>query len=360
MGYFGNPASNFHAMGSLAFHAVSGARAQVAAMLGVNFEDVFFTSSATESNNLVLRGIVENPERLRNKIIYGATEHASVVTTARVLEKNFGKFLGVQSAQLRVNEQGQVDLDDARQIIDSNTLCVCLMDVNNETGILQTNLPEVISIAHSYGVPVHIDAVQGFARGEFLSKSLDWDSITLSAGKIYGPRGAALLAVRRRSPRIRIEPQLTGGGQEFGMRSSTVNVAGVVGFAKAMELQECERSLRNAHLRNVESTFLRELESHVEFRTIGCGALRAPGIVSLLIDSVNPLKLVEDMKQVAVGVGSACRSLHASASHVLLAMGLPLDESLSTFRVSFGLPTTENDACEGAKLIAQAVQKFRN
>jgi cysteine desulfurase len=353
MAYFGNPASHLHAMGALAEAALCEARATVASALGVGFENLIFTASATESNNLILRGLVESPTRRRKKIIFAATEHASVVTTARALAANFGPSLGIYCEEIPVDACGQLDMAAAQKMIDDDTLLVCVMDVNNETGVLQERLSEIIDLAHRHGAWVHVDAVQGFGRGEFTSKDLDWDTLCISSGKIYGPRGAAALAVRSRSPRIRFEPQLTGGGHEFGLRSSTPNVAALVGFSRAVELQLSERDARNRHLNMLSEAFCAELRGKVEFKIYAKNGPRVPGILMLSFADVNAMKLIENAKRVAVSVGSACRSLHGSASHVLLAMGVPLDEALAGFRVSFGLPNSVEEVRDAARVLAE-------
>lgn len=358
--YFGNPASNFHAMGRLAHHAVQQARANAAAAVGAAFDDVILTSSATESNNLLLRGLVQHRHRTRTHMVIAQTEHASIATTARVLEKNYASSLGIRSITLPVDCNGQIDLNEAERVISGETLCVCAMDVNNETGIAQNGLRELIAIAHRHGAPVHVDAVQGFARGEFLTKNLEWDSLTLSSGKIYGPRGAALLALRKIHCPCVLEPQITGGGHEFGMRSSTINVAGVVGFAKAIELQENCRADRNQHYAKVEQEFVSQFIKHTpQARIVGNGAPRVPGIASFIVDGVNPIKLMENAGRIALGVGSACKSLSANASHVLLAMGYPADEALASFRVSVGAPSTETEAHDAALLLAGTIARMR-
>jgi cysteine desulfurase len=356
--YFGNPASQFHAMGKLALHALQEARMRVATHVGVPFENAFFTSSATESNNLILRGLVESVFRKRTHIIFAGSEHASIATTAKQLEKIFGNVFGIRAISLPLDSNGQIVMDEARRLINHETLCVCVMDVNNETGIVQSRLRDVVELAHASEAWVHVDAVQGFVRGDFAAKDVQWDSLTVSSGKIYGPRGAALLALRNVASKRVLEPQLTGGGHEFGMRSSTVNVAAIVGFAQAMDLQRAERDERNSHLSLLEKVFLDELRNGLEFRLVGENAPRVPGLFSVIVDGVNPLKLVENARRIAVGTGSACHSLHASASHVLLAMGYASDEAMSSFRVSFGVPSTSGEASEGARLIAHTANRM--
>jgi cysteine desulfurase len=351
--YFGNPAARLHSMGALADAALNQSRASVADVLGVDFEELIFTSSATESNNLFLRGLVENPRRKRSKIAFVATEHSSVIATAQALAANFGASLGICCEELPVDINGLVDVERAKTIVDDSTLAVCIMDVNNETGVVQTHLPEIVQLAHDRGAVVHVDAVQGFARGNFFARNLDWDSLVISSAKIYGPRGAAVLAVRRRSPRIRLEAQLTGGGHEFGLRSSTPNVAAVVGFAQAVLLQHAEREERNRHYEMLSKEFCRKIRSMINITIHGEYSMRAPSVLMMSIPDVNSVKLVENIGNIAISVGSACRSLHASASHVLLAMGVNADEAHAAFRVSFGVPNTLQEVVAGAEIIAE-------
>jgi cysteine desulfurase len=351
--HFGNPAARIHPLGEIAGLAVQEARATVARLVGVSPAEVLFTASATESNNLALRGLVASPFRTRTKILYGATEHASVATTAQELARLYGSSHGIVAEPIPVDKRGQIRLSAFEALLDDKTLLVSLMDVNNETGIVQERLEEVIALAHGRGAVVHVDAVQGFARGSFATRSYEWDMLTVASGKIYGPRGAALLAVRRRSPRLRLEAQLTGGGHEGGLRSSTLNVAAIVGFARAMELLDGERMRQTAHLAALEAAFLEELRRSSAAVVMGETAPRIPGIVMVNFPACNAMKLVENARRIAVGVGSACRTLHATASHVLLAMGVPLDEALGSLRVSFGLPNTEAEVREAAALLAR-------
>ncbi len=360
LSYFGNPAARIHPMGDLAEHGLSQARAALAELLGLSFEEVIFTASATESNNMVLRGLVENPLRKgRFKILYSATEHSSIVSTAQALEQSFGQALGIQAVELPVDSEGQIDLDAAKQLIDEKTLCVCVMDVNNETGIYQLNLPEVIRIAHEKGALVHVDAVQGFARGKFHASNLDFDTAVISSAKIYGPKGAAALLMRRRKPRIRLEPQLTGGGHEAGLRSSTPNLPAIVGFVTAARLQVEEREARNSHILNLEETFRKELLRLIDARIYGSTATRAPGILMVCIPGANAMKLIEQAKIICVSVGSACKTLQATASHVLVGMGVELDDALASFRVSLGLPNTTEDAQRAARVLAETAYELR-
>ena len=357
--HFANPANRLHAMGEWAEHALAAARAAVAKSVDLTAEEVVFCSSATEANNLVLRGSVENLLRKRTRIVVGATEHSAVVATAHALARNYGVSHGIEVVELPVDSNGQINLEGARHMINSQTLCVCVMDVNNETGICQLALPEIIEHAHAQGAFVHVDAVQGFARGHFSASQLNFDTAVLSSAKIYGPKGAAALLLRKRKPRLRIEPQLTGGGQEFLIRSGTPNLPAILGFAKAAEITAAHKPKIRAHLQALEDMFVETLQANIDAHIHGLHATRVPGILMVSIPGTNAMKLIEVAKHVCISAGSACKTLQATASHVLLAMGVDDAEALAGFRVSFGLPNTLAEARASALWLAQKAQELR-
>ncbi|MBX9703687.1 MAG: aminotransferase class V-fold PLP-dependent enzyme, partial [Silvanigrellaceae bacterium] len=194
LSYFGNP-SSFHPMGKMASHALAESRMLIAKVLGVHFEEVIFTASATESNNLVLRGLVENPQRKRKKVVYCATEHSSIANTAKQLSEN----LGIDSVELPVDEYGQILIAEAKKIIDENTLCVCVMDLNNETGIVQSKLDEVALLAQEAKAHFHIDCVQGFARKKsFHLQQIPFDTCVIS--DFFKKIPAVIHQLKKRSP----------------------------------------------------------------------------------------------------------------------------------------------------------------
>lgn len=351
---FGNPANRLHPMGEFAEHGLSWARQTLSEVIGVGFEEITFCASATEANNLLLRGLVDNPLRKRNKIVVSATEHSSILSTAQELSEH-----GVQLELLDVDQAGQINLETAAKIIDEQTLCVCVMDVNNETGVIQKNLQALASIAHQKGALVHVDAVQGFARSNFHSSSCNFDTATLSGAKIYAGRGAAALVIRKRTPRIRVVPQLTGGGHESGMRSGTPNLAAIVGFAEAARLQLEERHERLHYLKHLESIFLTHLTGLIDVQIAGAERERVPGILMLSIPGVNAMKLIENMQRICVSSGSACRTLQATTSHVLRAMGFEEDVALSSFRISIGLTNSEAEMTTAAQMIAKTAKELR-
>jgi len=352
---YGNPANRMHPMGESAEHGLANARSEIAECLGVNFEEVYFCSSATEANNLVLRGLAQHPLRKRNKIIISATEHSSIHTTASSLAP-----LGIEVQVLPVDENGHIIIETAEKLIDQNTLAVCVMDVNNETGVVQTQLDAVASLAQENGAILHVDAVQGFARSHFNSTTTPFDTATASAAKIYAGRGAAALIVRSRHPKIRLASQMTGGGHEFGLRSGTPNLAAIAGFAHGVRLQVTEREERLHYLSHLESVFVSALCGQADAVLTAKKAKRAPGILMFRIPGVNAMKLIENCKNLCMSSGSACKTLQATTSHVLKAMGAEEEEALAGFRVSIGIQNTEAEMKKAADTIATTALKLRN
>jgi cysteine desulfurase len=352
---YGNPANRLHPMGEVAEHGLALARRTVAEAIGVDFEEVVFCSSATEANNLVLRGLVENPLRRRNTIVVSATEHSSVLTTLETLGQH-----GIRIKTLPVDASGQISLESAVQSIDADTLAVCVMDVNNETGIQQTKLNAIAGIAREHGAVFHVDAVQGFARHHFHTGATEFDTATLSGAKIYAGKGAAALIVRKKQPRIRIAPQLTGGGHEGGLRSGTPNLPAIAGFAEGIRLQVLERHDRLHYLSHLESIFVSSLQGQIDATVVGQDSPRVPGILTIRIANVNAMKLIENMKIMCVSAGSACKTLQATTSHVLKSMGLDEEEALASFRISIGLTNTEAEMSRSAHLISKTSVELRS
>ena len=354
---FANPANRLHSPGERAQNALELARSQIAEVFGLASEEVVFTGSATEANNLLIRGLWTHPLRKRSKILMGATEHSCVAATCERLRE----LSGAQVETLRVGNDGQV-LESEILKIDHNTLLVCTMDVNNETGVIQSQLAAISKKCQEVGAHLHIDGVQGFARHDLEKGPSGWNSAVISGAKIYGPKGAAALLLRKQKPRIRLEALVTGGGQESGLRSGTQNLPAIVGLAEACKWTQRNKTHLKAHFLQLEVKFLEELrsQSQVPFRLLGHETQRAPGILSLCFEKVNGMKLAEEAKGICLSVGSACRTLQATASPVLLAMGLDLEEALATVRVSFGAPNTVQESLEAARLLAKAARDVRN
>ena len=359
LGYFANAANRSHPMGELTEYAIGLARTNIASIFNVSYDEIIFTSSATESNNLFIRGLVENPHRKRKKIVYCASEHSSIIATAMSIFDHYSKTLGIEIKELPVDSNGQIIIDEAEKIIDKNTLCVCVMDVNNETGIIQTKLQQIKELCVKAETVLHVDASQGFARCEIFAGGVDYDTACISSSKIYGPKGVSALIIKKRYPRIRIEAQLTGGGHEFNLRSSTPNTSAIVGFAKACILQAEEAQIRIKHYKKMEQAFCDEIQKHIQTHFYGLKTEKVPGILTLYFSGVNAMKLLEESKNVCASVGSACKTLQATASHVLVAMGIDLENTLSSFRVSFGLTNTEEEVREAACRLAKAAIKLK-
>ncbi|WP_161597608.1 cysteine desulfurase family protein [Fluviispira multicolorata] len=359
LGYFANAANRTHPMGELTEHALAWARTSIAKVFSVSFEEVIFTASATESNNLLIRGLVEDPHRKRNKIVFCATEHSSIITTIHTLVENFDKKLGIEFAELTVNKDGQINIDEAQKIIDNNTLCVCVMDVNNETGIKQIQLEKIRQLTLKFATILHVDSSQGFARSELIAQGVDYDTMTISSSKIYGPKGAAALIIKKRKPRIKLQAQLTGGGNEFNLRSSTPNIAAILGFAHACIFQKQEAKERIQYYKKLENIFCEELSKYINVKYYASENYKVPGVLTLSFKNVNAMKLLEETKTVCASVGSACKTLQATASHVLVAMGIDLENTLSSFRVSFGLTNSENEVREAAQRLAHSALNLR-
>ena len=360
LGYFANAANRTHPMGELTEYAIGNARKNMATLFNVTYDEIIFTSSATESNNLLLRGLIENPHRKRKKIVYSATEHSSIVATAISLYENYSKSLGIEIKELPVDHDGQIILKEAEKIIDKETLCVCVMDVNNETGIFQTQMQKIKDLCVKAETILHIDASQGFARTSSIANNIDYDTATISSSKIYGPKGAAALIVKKKRPKIRLEAQLTGGGHEFNLRSSTPNAAAIVGFASACSLQIKESQARLNHYKKMELLFRNEIQKYIQTNFYGNETNKVAGIITLYFQGVNAMKLLEESKTICASVGSACKTLQATASHVLVAMGVDLEHTLSSFRVSFGLTNSEKEICEAARHLAKTALKLRD
>lgn len=354
---YANPSSRLHGPGEYADHGLMDARRRVAACLGAHHEQVIFTSSATEANNLALRGLVMHPKRKRRRIVFSPTSHSSVIATIEALVRSQLKS-PIEAIPLQVGSDGQIDCTHAAAVINQETLCVSLIDVNNETGVLETRIPELLTIAHRAGALVHVDAVQGFARYGFDAAQNQADLFTVSSGKIYGPRGAACLVLAKPASdrlALRLSPQLTGGGQESGLRSSTPNLAALQAFARACELVCQYRSSYAVQMQELEELFLAQLRSRCRNTVIVHGGkTRVPGLMSLAIENTNAMKLVEQARPLCVSVGSACRTLQATASPVLLSMGIPLEQALASIRLSFGVPNTADDVTRAAEILARA------
>lgn len=346
---FGN-ASSGHAMGRRAANAVELARGRIARAMGADTSELLFTSGATESNNLVLRGLADVRPR-RTQIVTTAIEHPSVREPCRVLSEQ-----GFDVVEIPVTRQGVVDVDAAARVINDNTLVVCIQGANNETGALQPVLA-IADIAHKRGALVHCDATQMLGKVPVSLVNMDVDYAAFSAHKVYGPKGVGGLFLRSGLPRSAIAAPYRGGSQEGRLRPGTINVPGIVGFGEAMRLVEklgVDESRRLSALRDEFEQSIRQAIPNA--RTNGALADRLPGTSSLTIPGVPASMLLANTPDLCMSDGSACSSGAIEPSHVLLAMGLTREDSEATVRISFGRNNTISDVRQAVASIALAVE----
>ena len=351
---FGNAASRNHAFGWVAEEAVENARKQIAALIGANSKEIIFTSGATESNNLALKGVAEMYAERGNHIITAATEHKAILDTCKRLEKH-----GVRVTYLPVQANGLVDLDMLREAITDKTILVSIMYANNEIGVLQP-IREIGKLCKERGVLFHTDAVQAAGKVPVDVIADNVDLLSLSGHKMYGPKGVGALYVRRRNPRVQLTAQMDGGGHERGMRSGTLNVPGIVGLGKAAELcrqEMAEESKRMAYLRDkLKDRLLAALD---EVYINGTMEHRLPNNLNISFAYVEGESLLMGINDVAVSSGSACTSATLEPSYVLKALGAGDDIAHSSIRFGIGRFNTEAEVDYVAQKVIDVVQKLR-
>lgn len=352
-GHFGNPSSE-HAYGWAADEAVKQARERTARLIGATPRTMFFTSGATESISLAIRGSGAIYGGRRYQIVTVQTEHKAVLATCEAMERE-----GYETTYLPVGPDGLVDLDRLADALTEETLMVSVMWANNETGVIQP-IREIAALAHEAGALMMTDATQAVGKVPVSVNDDGVDLLALSAHKLYGPKGVGALYVRQRGPRVRLQAQVTGGGQEGGLRSGTVNVPGVVGLGAAADLArrlQAEDAARLGTLRNrFESAVVEAVPgTHVN----GAGAPRLPNTTSLRFEGVRTSFLLPAMREVAASTGAACQTRTHQPSHVLTAMGLTSDQSFGTVRFSLGRPTTEAEVDAAVGHVADAVHAAR-
>ncbi len=353
--HFGNAASRNHAFGWQAEEAVEKARKQIADLIGANPREIVFTSGATESNNLALKGVAEMYAERGNHIITAATEHKAVLDTAKRLEKH-----GCRVTYLPVRQDGLIDLDMLREAITDKTILISIMYANNEIGVVQP-IREIGRIAKEKGILLHTDATQ--AVGKIPVSVID-DNIhlmSLTAHKMYGPKGVGALYVRRKGPRVQVTSQMDGGGHERGMRSGTLNVPGIAGFGKAAELckqEMAEESKRLGYLRDkLKDRLLAELD---EVYINGSMEHRLPHNLNISFAYVEGESLLMGINDIAVSSGSACTSATLEPSYVLKALGAGDDLAHSSIRFGIGRFNTEEEIDYTAAKVTQVVRKLRD
>jgi cysteine desulfurase len=351
---FGNAASRNHPFGWEAEEAVEKARKQIADLIGANPKEIVFTSGATESNNLAIKGVAEMYREKGNHIITAVTEHKAVIDTCKRLEKE-----GYRVTYLQVRKDGLISLDELRAAITDKTILITIMTANNEIGVLQP-IAEIGAIAKEKGILFHTDAVQAAGKIPFNVNDVKVDMASISAHKMYGPKGVGALYVRRRNPRVLLSAQIDGGGHERGMRSGTLNVPGIVGFGKAAELCRLEMAADTARLKALVARLNKRLHDGLdEIYINGSTEHRLPHNLNISFAYVEGESLLMGINDVAVSSGSACTSASLEPSYVLKALGAGDDLAHSSIRFGLGRWSTEAEVDYVAEKLIKVVTKLR-
>jgi len=351
---FGNAASRNHPFGWEAEEAVEAARKQVADLIGANAKEVIFTSGATESNNLAIKGVAEMYREKGNHVITCVTEHKAVIDTCKKLEKQ-----GLRVTYLPVQKDGRIDLDELRASITDKTILITIMTANNEIGVIQP-IAEIGAIAKEKGILFHTDGVQAVGKVPFDVTSLKVDLVSISGHKIYGPKGVGALYVRRRNPRVLLAEQISGGGHERGMRSGTLNVPGIVGLGKAAQLCQQDMEKDTARLRNLRDRLNEQLHKNLdEIYINGSWKHRLPHNLNISFAYVEGESLLMGINDVAVSSGSACTSASLEPSYVLKALGAGDDLAHSSIRFGLGRWTTDEEVDYVVDKLTKVVRRLR-
>jgi cysteine desulfurase len=351
---FGNAASRNHEFGWVAEQAVEQAREQIAKLIGATAKEIVFTSGATESDNLAIKGVAEMYREKGDHIITQATEHKAVLDTCKRLEKR-----GFRVTYLPVQPDGRIDLDDLKRAIDEKTILVSIMHANNEIGVLQP-VREIGQLCHERGVLFHTDAVQSVGKVPFNVIEDNIDLASMSGHKIYGPKGVGALYVRRKNPRVQLVAQIDGGGHERGMRSGTLNVTGIVGFGKACEIAMQELPEETAKLIQLRDRLKQQILSNLdEVYVNGSMEHRVPGNLNISFADVEGESLLMGINDIAVSSGSACTSATLEPSYVLKALGTGDELAHSSIRFGIGRFNTMAEVDYVAKRVVETVRRLR-
>ncbi|ACB33628.1 cysteine desulfurase IscS [Leptothrix cholodnii SP-6] len=350
---FGNPASRSHAYGWAAEEAVEIAREHVARLIGADPREIVWTSGATESNNLAIKGAAQFYAAKGRHLITVKTEHKAVLDTMRELERS-----GFEVTYLDVMEDGLIDLEVLKAAIRPDTLLVSVMYVNNEIGVIQ-DIPAIGALCRNRGVLFHVDAAQASGKVAIDLATLPIDLMSLSAHKTYGPKGVGALYVRRK-PRVRIEAQIHGGGHERGMRSGTLPTHQIVGMGEAYRLARDFMGAENERIRGLRDRLLAGLQAIPEVRINGHLEQRVPHNLNISFTFVEGESLLMGMKGIAVSSGSACTSASLEPSYVLRALGLSDEVAHSSVRFSVGRFSSEQDIDTAIAKVKHTVERLRD
>ncbi|EGC51313.1 TPA: IscS subfamily cysteine desulfurase [Neisseria meningitidis] len=349
---FGNPASNSHAFGWEAEEAVEKARADIAALINADPKEIVFTSGATESDNLAIKGAANFYKTKGKHLITVKTEHKAVLDTMRELERQ-----GFEVTYLGVQENGLIDLEELKAAIRDDTILVSVMWANNEIGVVQ-DIPAIGEICRERKIVFHVDAAQACGKVPVDVEAAKIDLLSMSAHKVYGPKGIGALYVRRK-PRVRLEAQMHGGGHERGFRSGTLPTHQIVGMGEAFRIAKEELEQDMAHYRKLRDIFLKGIEGIEEVYINGDLEHRAPNNLNVSFNFVEGESLIMAVKELAVSSGSACTSASLEPSYVLRALGRNDELAHSSLRITFGRMTTEEEVQFSAELIKSKIGKLR-
>jgi cysteine desulfurase len=352
---FGNSASRNHAFGWEAEEAVENARKQIAHLIHADSKEIVFTSGATESDNLAIKGVVEMYHEKGDHIITSSTEHRAVLDTCKALESK----RGVKVTYLPVDKAGMVSPEDVRNAITEKTILITIMMANNEIGTINP-IKDIGKVAKEKGVLFHCDATQGVGKIPVDVQDMGIDLMSFSAHKLYGPKGIGALYVRKKAPRVRIAAQMDGGGHERGMRSGTLPVPMIVGFGKAVELCEQEMPTESKRLSAMRDRLQTAITGKLEEVYLnGHPIQRLPNNLNLSFAYVEGESLLMGLKEIALSSGSACTSATLEPSYVLRALGVGSDLAHSSIRFGLGRFNTDEEVDYTAKRIIEVVTKLR-
>ncbi|WP_400192288.1 IscS subfamily cysteine desulfurase [Hymenobacter sp. B81] len=351
--HFGNAASRNHPFGWQAEEAVDYSREQIAQLINCDPKEIIFTSGATESDNLAIKGVYEMYAQKGNHIITATTEHKAVLDTCKHLEK-----LGARVTYLKVNEEGLIDLNELEAAMTPQTILVTIMYGNNEIGVLQP-IREISAIAKKHGALFFTDATQAVGKIPVDVLADGIDLMAFSGHKMYGPKGIGALYVRRKNPRVKVTAQMDGGGHERGMRSGTLNVPGIVGLGKACEIARTDMEADTARISVMRDRLERELLTLEESYVNGSREHRLPHVTNISFKYVEGEGLMMGVKDLAVSSGSACTSASLEPSYVLKALGLSDDLAHSSLRFGLSRFTTDEQIDYAIGHVKEAVTKLR-
>jgi cysteine desulfurase len=350
--HFGNASSKNHPFGWKAGKAVEHAREQVAGLIGARFRDVVFTSGATESNNLAIKGLAARAPKDRRRIVTVVTEHRSVLDSCAALERD-----GFRVTRLGVNRDGDLDLQELADAIGDDTLVVSVMSGNNEIGVLH-KVEEIATVAHDRGAIFHCDAVQSAGIIPVNARALGIDLLSLSAHKMYGPKGIGALYVAKA---VDLQALIDGGGHERGYRSGTLNVPAIVGFGRAAELCASDMAVESVRLRTLRDRLWKGLSSRIDgVQLNGPKERRLPHNLNVRFDGIHGESLLKAIAgDLAVSSGAACATASAEPSHVLRGIGLTDEQSRASIRFGLSRFTTEQDIDAAATKVADTARQLR-